>query len=297
MAGQAQGGRRHRRTDYHIVLGLVLLSLIAVNLPEEAQRSVGNAVRQSVLRPFIEIQSMVTRARAQARDYVTVRAQMDTTLTLIASMRTLAEENRQLRGLLDLRARSTSRLVPVSVIRSGTTGSASVFRIDKGSDAGIGRYDAVITDLGLLGQVQELNANSALGIDWSHPEFRVSAMSADGQAHGLVEAIRGDFREQDRLVLSGTPYLSALAPGVEVLTSGRGGAFPRGVRIGWVAGVAETSAGWDISYYIDPAVYPGAATYAAVDIGLARDTARAARETARAARETADSLDAPGESR
>lgn len=280
MLGQARTGRRYRRTDYHIVVGLVLLSLITVNLPEEAQRAVGGAVRQSVLRPFIEIQLMVTRARSQARDYLTVRAQMDTTLALIASMRTLAEENRQLRGLLNLPERSTSRLVPVTVTRSGTAGSASVFRVDKGSAAGIGRFDAVITDLGLLGQIQEVNVDGALAIDWSHPEFRVSAMSADGQAYGLVEAIRGDFREQDRLVLSGTPYLSNLAPGVEVLTSGRGGTFPRGVRIGWIAGVAETSAGWDITYSIDPAVYPGAATYAAVYIGLPEDSTGAVGETA-----------------
>ena len=76
-------------------------------------------------------------------------------------------------------------------------------------------------------------------------------------------------------MLSGTAYLSNLAPGAEVLTSGRGGAFPRGFRIGWIAGVAGTSAGWDISYSVDPAVYPGAATYASVVIGLPADTARA----------------------
>ncbi|MYG80670.1 MAG: rod shape-determining protein MreC [Gemmatimonadetes bacterium] len=278
MVGQARARRRYRRTDFHIVLGLVLLSLISVNLPADAQRTVRGAVRQSVLRPFIEIQVMVTRARSQARNYLTVRAQLDTMLTLIASQRTLAEETRQLRGLLELEERSPSRLVPVTVTRSGTAGSASVFRIDKGSASGISRFDAVRTDLGLLGQVQEVNPHSALAIDWSHPEFRVAAMTADGQSHGLVEVVRGQYREQDRLVLSGTAYLSDLAPGVEVLTSGRGGPFPRGIRIGWIAGVAGASAGWDISYYVDPAVYPGTATYANVDIGLPDDTTRAAGE-------------------
>lgn len=279
MAGQARSGRGYRRMDAHIVLGLVLLSLITVNLPTEVQWSVGNAVRQSVLRPFIEIQLIVTRARAQARDYRTVRTQMDSALILIASQRTLAEENRQLREILDLQERSNNRLVPVSVTRSGTFGSASVFRLDKGSAAGIRRFDAVITDLGLLGQVQVVNPNSSLAFDWSHSDFRVSAMTADGRAHGLVEAVRGGFREQDRLVLSGTAFLSNLEPGVEVLTSGRGGAFPRGVRIGSIAEVAGASAGWDISYLIDPAVDPGAATYAAVVIELPEDTVEARGET------------------
>ena len=69
-------------------------------------------------------------------------------------------------------------------------------------------------------------------------------------------------------MLRGVYFLSDLEPGTEVLTSGRGGTFPRGVRIGRVAGVAETSAGWSKSYYVTPAVHPGAVTYAAVAVAL-----------------------------
>ena len=274
MAGQAQGGRKRRRRDFHVVLGLVLLSLITINLPVESQRAIGNGLRESILRPFIEVQRIVVRTRARARDYLVVRDQLDSALTFVASATTLADENRQLRDLLALDGRSPSRLVAASVIRSGTSGSASVFRLDAGSEDGIRPFDAVVTDRGLLGQVQEVGPGSSMGYDWSHPDFRVSAMTltADGQAHGLVEAARGRYREQDRLVLRGTAYLSDLQRGAEVVTSGRGGAYPRGIRIGWVGEVAEASAGWDISYYVDPAVYPGTATYAQVHIGMPEDT-------------------------
>ena len=274
MAGQAHGGRQRRRRDFHVVISLVLLSLITINLPVESQRAIGKALRESVLMPFVQVQLMVVRARARANNYLTVRAQLDSALTFVASRTTLAEENRQLRGLLGLDDRSSSRLVAATVIRSGTTGSASVFRLDAGSDDGINPFDAVVTDLGLLGQIQEVGAGSSMAIDWTHPDFRVSAMTVtpEGQAHGLVEAERGDFREQDRLVLRGTAYLSNLQPGAEVVTSGRGGAYPRGIRIGWVGEVAEASAGWDISYFVEPAVYPGTATYASVHIRLPEDT-------------------------
>lgn len=282
MAGKAQRGRKRRRRDLHVVLGLVLLSLITINLPAESQHAIGDGLRESVLRPFIEVQLIVVRTRARARDYLTVRAQLDSALTFVASGTTLAEENRQLRGLLGLNERSPSRLVATSVIRSGTSGSSSVFRLSASAADGVMPFDAVVTELGLLGQVQEVGPESSIGYDWSHPDFRVSAMivTAEGQAHGLVEAERGQFREQDRLVLRGTAYLSNLERGAEVLTSGRGGAFPRGIRIGWVGEVAGTSAGWDISYYIEPAVYPGAATYASVHIGVPGDTLQAAADTA-----------------
>ena len=280
MVGQARTGRRQQRRDFHIVLGLVLLSLITVNLPVQSQRAIGNALRESVLRPFIEVQLLVVRTRARARDYLTIRAQLDSALTFVASGTTLAEENRQLRGILALSERSPSRLLAASVIRSGTSGSSSVFRLNAGSADGIEPFDAVITDLGLLGQVQEVGEVSSMGYDWSHPDFRVPAMTTDGQAHGLVEAARGEFREQDRLVLRGTAYLSNLQRGAEILTSGRGGAYPRGIRIGWVEEVAEASAGWDISYYIVPAVYPGTATYAHVHIGMPEDTLQMPEDTA-----------------
>ena len=145
-----------------------------------------------------------------------------------------------------------------------------------GTGQGVASFDAVVTHLGLLGQVQQVQTDYALAIDWSHPGFRVSAMTSDGENHGIIEPQRGRFREQDRLVLSGVDFLAELEPGTEVLTSGRGGAFPRGIRIGWVAGVAETLAGWSRSYYVTPSVYPGAATYAAITIPVATDSLDAA---------------------
>ena len=269
MGGHIKRGRRAGRTDLLAVSGLIVASLIVINLPAGPQRDVGHFIRQTVLRPFIGVNALLTRTQARARDFDTLRAQMDTTMALVAAQKTLAEENRQLRGVLSLNDRAPSRFVSATVIRSGSSGSASVFHLDAGSIDGVRPFNAVITERGLLGQVQEVFPEYSLAYDWSHPDFRVSAMTPDGRGHGLVEAARGAFREQDRLVLGGTAYLSDLEPGTELLTSGRGGAFPRGIRIGSIVGVAETSAGWSKSYYVDPVVYPGAVTHAVADIGVA----------------------------
>ena len=221
-------------------------------------------LRETVLSPLLDINGAITRMRERALDFNVLRAQMDSVAALVAQRRTLAEENRQLREALALREREGSRVRAVTVVRTGTPGTESVFLVDAGAAEGIRAFNAVATEAGLLGQVQEVYSDRAVAIDWSHPDFRVSAMTPDGRAHGLVEAVRGAFREQDRLILRGTAFLSGLAPGEELLTSGRGGTFPRGIRIGWIAGPAEASAGWSRSYYVDPAVYPGAATHALV---------------------------------
>lgn len=264
--GRPSDGRGTGKLDLLATLVLVLLSAILMNLPTASQHGIGYAIRSSVLRPFVALNGAVARAKARALDFEVLRVQTDSLLTWVASQRTLAEENRQLRSLLGLSGQPGDRLVAATVIRPGTSGTGSVFYLDAGRRDGVRRFDAVVTEAGLLGQVQDVRARRATAFDWSHPDFRVSAMTIDGQVHGLVEPARGQYREQDLLVLRGTAYLSDLERGDELVTSGRGGAFPRGVRIGWVTAEAEVSAGWSRSYYVEPTVYPGSVTYALVDV-------------------------------
>ncbi|NNM33661.1 MAG: rod shape-determining protein MreC [Gemmatimonadetes bacterium] len=266
MAGLQPDRPEQRRRQWLTAFGFVLAAALLLYLPAGAQASLGHGLRSSVLAPFVELNGALSRARARAADFDVLRAQMDSALALLAAQRTLAEENRQLRGLLELRDQPPSRLVAATVLRSGTAGAESAFTLDVGAVQGVMPFAPVLTEHGILGQVTEVREDHSLAIDWSHPEFRASAMTSDGLAHGLVEAARGRFREQDRLVLRGADFLSDIEPGSEIVTSGRGGAFPRGVLIGWVDGVAGTSSGWSKSYYVVPAVYPGAVSHALVEL-------------------------------
>lgn len=264
--GRPSDGRGTGKLDLLATLVLVLLSAILMNLPAASQHGIGHAIRSSALRPFVALNGAVARAKARALDFEVLRVQTDSLLTWVASQRTLAEENRQLRALLGLSGQPREHLVAATVIRPGSSGIGSVFYLDAGRRDGVRRFDAVVTEAGLLGQVQDVRARRATAFDWSHPDFRVSAMTVDGQVHGLVEPARGQYREQDLLVLRGTAYLSDLERGDELVTSGRGGAFPRGIRIGWITAEADVSAGWSRSYYVEPTVYPGSVTYALVDV-------------------------------
>ena len=260
---RSEPGRRNLLT----ALGFVIASAILLYLPARTQSAIAEALKASVLSPFISVNSALTRASDRATNFEILRTQMDSAIALLAAQRTLAEENRQLRAILELRDRSERPLLPATVIRSGMIGAESEFMLDVGRDQGIEPFMAVITNAGLLGAVQRVHGGTADAIDWSHPDFRVSAMTADGSAFGLVEPERGRFREQDRLVLQGTAFLSDLPAGTEVRTSGRGGAVPRGILVGWIGEVAEASSGWSKAYYVIPAVHPASATHALVDLG------------------------------
>ena len=55
-----------------------------------------------------------------------------------------------------------------------------------GSTAGIKRYSPVVAPEGLVGTIQTADPTMSIAILYTHPDFRASAMSADGAAFGIV---------------------------------------------------------------------------------------------------------------
>jgi rod shape-determining protein MreC len=197
----------------------------------------------------------------------TVQAQMDSLTAVMATQSALADENRTLRSLLELRDRMGPGFHPASVLRPGTPGSESMFILDLGARDGVQVGAPVVDRHGLVGVVREVRPATSVGMDWTHPDFRASAMLADGSGFGVVETRRGDFREADRLILNGTAYYESIPEGMPVLTSGLGGVFPRGIPIGAVDGIADAEGRWRKSYFLRPMVHPSAVTHVLVAVG------------------------------
>jgi rod shape-determining protein MreC len=91
---------------------------------------------------------------------------------------------------------------------------------------------------------------------WTHPDFRVSAMSPDGTAFGIAQAhLSGDIGSY-LIELRGVPFRATLKPGAMIISSGWGGVWPRGIPIGTVLSEIKTSEGWARTYLLKPAVNP-----------------------------------------
>ncbi len=247
-----------------IALGFFVVSLLVLYFPDGAQQQLASLIRGSILRPFVMTQEGLARRRVHAAETEALQLQLDSLASVLSDQTTLAEENDRLRRLLDLSRRLSSVYVAASVIRPGTPGSESMFLLDAGGRRGVVANTPVIMGRGLLGVVRESRENNAVGMDWTHPEFRASAMTLDGAVYGLVQATRGLFREADRLLLDGIPFHQELAPGAVLVTSTLGGVYPRGIPIGTVIEEAESRAGWRRSYWLHPFVSPGEATHVLV---------------------------------
>jgi rod shape-determining protein MreC len=276
------GSRKARRRDLLMAGAVVLVAFILFALPAAYQRPLRDLVRGSALAPFLSAQSTLAYRRSTTVDVHELRAQRDSLAALVAAEATLAEENRRLRALIGLRARAGASFVPAEVLRLGVSGAESTFIINVGSAQGVKVDSPVLAPEGLIGRVVEVKEKSAQAIDWTHPEFRVSAMTIDGQAYGIVEARRGNYREEDLMALTGAPFHTDLQPGTLIVTSGRGTLFPRGIPLGIILGIEEADTGWRKSYLIRPAARPEAVTHVLVGltVGAGEDLAKLWNNTA-----------------
>jgi len=252
------------RRGLWLSLFFLFLSVVLLALPARAQEQVAAVLRGSILAPFIHLQETLDRTRVRAADMVELRERLDAAIAVLSAQQTILSENARLRELLELRQRAGPGFQSASVVRSGTRGSESMFLLDVGSNHGVAVNDPVVSFEGLVGVIREVRRGSSVAMDWTHPDFRVSAMTLDGQAFGLVEPRLGAFREEDRLVLNGVPYYTTLESGTAVVTSGRGSVYPRGILVGTVDALAETEAGWRRSYWLRPAVQPAAVNHVLV---------------------------------
>jgi len=259
--------RRSRWRDLSVGAVLLAAAFLLLFLPPQYQTSVRRTMRATVLRPFIMAQSDLLAGGLRRVDVTELRAQRDSLSAVVAAQASLAEENRRLRALLGLQERTGPSFQAAELVRVGMEGGGSTFLLRIGSAAGVHVGSPVIVPEGLLGVVWDVDRGTAQGIDWTHPDFRASAMTADGRAYGIVEPRRGRFREEDRLALTGAPFHTDIPAGTRVVTSGRGGIYPRGILIGTVVGVEESETGWRKSYVVQPAVRPAAVTHALVGVG------------------------------
>lgn len=257
---ESKGGGR----DLMVALLVLAAAFSTSFLAEPTQQGIARALQVSVLRPFISTQERLASARVGAVQTDSLQALIDSLSGALSTRSALVDENRTLRALLDIAERAGPSYLPATVLRPGTPGSESMFFLDLGSRDGIAQGAPVVSPEGLVGRIREVRRTNAVGIDWTHPDFRASAMLADGSVYGLVENRPGRFREEDRLLLNGIPYNEEVAEGALVVTSGLGGVFPRGIPIGRIQALADEEGEWRKSYWLSAMVHPGGATHVLV---------------------------------
>jgi rod shape-determining protein MreC len=233
------------------------LGIVTRALPDTLKEPVAGALRSTLLSPLVALQRDAELSRRAWLDRNETLRASDSVALQASALVPVRRENEQLRRLLGLGARLKWGFVPAEVLRGRGISEDFTMILAAGSRAGVQMFSPVVSPDGLLGMVKTVDPTLSIAILWSHPDFRVSAMTADEGAFGIVAAHLEGEEGRNLLELRGVPTRSTLAPGTVLWSSGVGGNFPRGIPIGTVLGEAKDPAEvWARTYIVEPAVNP-----------------------------------------
>jgi len=233
-----------------------VVAFAAIQLPERVRDPFASTLRRSVLAPLVALQSNAEQSRRSWLTREQREAQRDSiALRAMALDATLADNNR-LRKILGLGESLKWGFVPAEVLQGRGVGEEYTVTLSAGSRAGIVPFSPVVAPEGLVGMVKSVDPTMSIAIAWAHPDFRVSAMSVDSGAFGIVGAHLGNEPERYLLEMRGVKMRSNLKPGAVIVSSGLGGTFPRGIPVGTVIAEMKTSELWARTYLLRPAVAP-----------------------------------------
>lgn len=247
-------------------LAVGLLRATAGGLPPWAEPVSGLA--QEVLAPFEALASRVTTTLRDAggfavhltdlrRENADLRRRVARTDLLEAQVEELKQENRRLRGLLDLRSRTPwfdgAALLATRVIVRNPDDWFATAVVGKGSEDGVRPGMAALTASGLAGRVTRVTSGSATVMLLTDPQSGVGAMvqRESSRAQGVVlgQAGRGDV-----LLMRFFSREADVRRGDRVVTSDRSMSFPAAIPVGVVSDVFNDPEGLVRYAWVKPAV-------------------------------------------
>lgn len=240
-----------RRTDWTVLVIACTLSLSMMLLEARLQARVAWFLQHTLLAPFEVTVGWVDQSVGVFWENHQLRSRL--TQLQIESDALQAEriENVRLRRLLHLEERHPYNLVAASVVARSLDRLGGSFTIDKGTADGVEPGRAVLTPDGLVGRAERSTPHETRVLTLLNRDCAVAARIERTRVDGVLE---WEFGNQPVLNLRYISSQEDVKVGDRVATSGLGGIFPVGIRIGTVAKVALDPNGLMKEILVDPAV-------------------------------------------
>jgi rod shape-determining protein MreC len=252
----ARAIRSNTRVDLIVLATCIVLALAARALPNTMRDPVATGMRRSFLAPLVLLQERAEKGRQSLLSADAKQTYLDSLSLGSMKAGSLEAENDRLRKIMGLGSRLRWGFVPAEALHGRGVRDETTVILSAGSRAGVSRLSPVIAPEGLVGVVDQVDPTMSHAMLWTHPDFRVSAMSPDGSAFGIAQAHLTGATGGYLLELRGVPFRATLKPGSVIVSSGWGGVWPRGIPVGTVLQEIKTSEGWARTYLLRPAVNP-----------------------------------------
>jgi rod shape-determining protein MreC len=149
-----------------------------------------------------------------------------------------AATNPRLQQLLDFRAQLPGGSITASIIANSASNWFQSCLLDKGSADGVRKGMAVLTPLGVVGQVVAVTARSAKVLLLTDPNSGIDVLVQRTRARGIVS---GSL--DNGTVLKYIKRSEDIQEGDRLITSGMDGVFPKGMMVGAVIKVRKQNLG------------------------------------------------------
>jgi len=257
-----------------LVVGAVLLVLW--NLPDGFTGRIKDVVREGVA-PLQELFTSTSHRVTETtrsikglselleenKDY---EAELIQLRNRVSELQQYEVENFRLRTQLDYVERTETSLVTAEVIGRDVSGWWQSIRLNKGSALGVQSHRAVLTAEGVIGQTTDVSLRTSDVLLLTDPNCHVSALIPRVNGFGIVTGQGIGWGGKVFLSMRFINRNVPLRPGDEVITSGLGGVFPQGLRLGRVERVDTPEAGLHQVAQVSPAADFGAIHYAFVHV-------------------------------
>jgi rod shape-determining protein MreC len=146
--------------------------------------------------------------------------------------------NRRLQRLLEFRTQLPGRAITASIIANSASSWFQSCLLDKGSAAGVRKGMAVLTPVGVVGQVVAVTARTAKVLLLTDPNSGVDVLVQRTRSRGIVS---GSL--ENGPVLKYVKRSEDVQEGDRLITSGIDGVFPKGMMVGAVIKVRKQHVG------------------------------------------------------
>lgn len=249
-----------------LVAVAVLAILVAVTYDDRAKVTFIEDTVNSVISP---IQSFSVKASNSIIDFFErvfsstdldkeneqLKVQLAQYEIIESELNTLREENERLKNLLNYTVVTENyTYVTATVIGKSQGVWFSEFTVNAGRNDGVVENQAVVNSQGLVGRVSSVSANTCKVISIIDSTSDVSVMVERTRDYGFARGIL-NTDDDEKLELYYLPSGYDLVPGDNILTSGIGGIFPKGIAVGTVTEVSRANEDTeDRNAIIEPAV-------------------------------------------
>jgi rod shape-determining protein MreC len=252
--------RQLRKILIPILILLLAFSLVSVKLHTRQGLSFVDALVVEVTAPAQKLVHVVVRSIGSVwqgyfwlvglqKENERLKVEIEELKREMNTYREARLANQRLRALLDFKRSIATPLQPAEVVSFEPSGWFQTVLIDKGSRDGVERDMAVVSAAGVVGRV--------IGVSGHHAKVLL-ILDRNSAVDALVQ------RSRSRGILVGRGYGSCLLRYVErnedvqvgdqVVSSGMGGVFPKGILLGRVQEVVRGNSGLFQTVEVEPAV-------------------------------------------